>query len=876
MPLPSQPFIDQLAQATRDTSPERLRVALGENAPELATLMPALRQRYDDIADPPSLPPEQERHYLLNGVRQFLGRVTTGRPVVLLFEDLHWADESTLLLLEHLAGRLAEMPLLVIGTYRPADLASRPFTRSLTNLSRGRQAVEITLRTLTDEDVAVMLTNRAGMAPPRELVQLVLSETDGNPFFVEEVFSHLREAGKLFDADGRWRDGIAIGETEVPRGVQRVISRRLDQLGPTTRRVLSIAAVIGRTFSFDVLSSVSGCSEDELFDALEEVAPLRMIAEAPDTRDATYTFVHELLRQALLGDLSLPRRQRLHVRVADALEDDERRTHQSQRIQIANHLDLSGAAAPAERTVAALRAAGTVALDSYAFGEAMRSFDRALSYAEEDQLTQRVEIMALQAKALRGSGLMEEALSRLERALAEVPEMGPERAVLLLQRAQLLLDLFRASETLQDLSAVLDHHRTKGDRARELEVVLTLARARYVMSLDDRNFAPLARDSSEAAYRLAHELGDSRAVVRALLPTPWFMDYWPDYRSIAVANMEEATLLAVQVGDPDLTIEVRIAALRILGWSAPDSEVESLLETLEARRDPVRLKEHCFWMMWHTLWRSHLERCVEICDRGIELAAQLGSPPVQYGSIKAMALVELGRFDLVDAAIAQEVSDTGHPFGRAVAGLARVVYLDRIHAPEQASELALETLGNAAALMRVWLQQWMVSVLTSLRASAVRAGEAVPPGVVEAIAATSVQPLEVARVHWLLATGETDAAHAAIVAEISRLERFGQPARILPAEMLLVECHLDAGRTDDAEAVARNALGRAATLHQHSLTWKIRFLLARTLDAQGRGTEAEEQIALGTADVVMLAGRIDDAALRVGFIQRACPPVLRS
>ena len=190
--------------------------------------------------------------------------------------------------------------------------------------------------------------------------------------------------------------------------------------------------------------------------------------------------------------------------------------------------------------------------------------------------------------------------------------------------------------------------------------------------------------------------------------------------------------------------------------------------------------------------------------------------------------------------------------------------------------MALETLANATALMRVWLQQWMVSVLTSLRASAVRAGEAVPPGVVEAIAATSVQPLEVARVHWLLATGETDAAHTAIVAEISRLERFGQPARILPAEMLLVECHLDGGRTDDAEAVARNALGRAARLHQHSLTWKIRFLLARTLDAQGRGTEAEEQIALGTADVVMLAARIDDAALRVGFIQRACPPVLRS
>ncbi len=339
--------------------------------------------------------------------------------------------------------------------------------------------------------------------------------------------------------------------------------------------------------------------------------------------------------------------------------------------EIANHLELAGSASPPARTATALVASGQAALAALAFEDAFRLLGRAAAHIEHEDPDAWATAVALQATALRGSGRVAEALGALDAALGAVPATSPTRAAILLQRAQLLLELFRAEETLDDLDSLVEQHRLAGNRPAQLAALLALGRANWIMSLDRQEFGPPARATYEEAYRLAEELADRRAMVNALMTTVWFVDYWPDYAPIAEANAARAVELAREIGDPDLLIDAEFSTLRTLGPARVAAPAEELLARLEARRDPIRLKEHCFWMMWVYFGAAQFERCVTTCDRGIELAAQLGSPPVQYGSIKATALTRLGRFDEVARALGQEVTDDAHPFGRAHAQLAR-------------------------------------------------------------------------------------------------------------------------------------------------------------------------------------------------------------
>ncbi|MGH2727516.1 MAG: AAA family ATPase, partial [Actinomycetota bacterium] len=204
-PLPYAPVVEILETTIRGVSRETLLEAFGDAAPELARILPELRRLLPDLPPPLELPPEQERRYLFNCFAEFLERASHMQPLLFVLEDLHWADESTLLLLQHLAERLATMPILLIATYRDVELdVDRPLARRLEELVRRRLAHRIGLSRLPKEGVAAMIGALAGREPPETLVDAVFEETEGNCFFVEEVFQHLNEEGKLFDQAGNW------------------------------------------------------------------------------------------------------------------------------------------------------------------------------------------------------------------------------------------------------------------------------------------------------------------------------------------------------------------------------------------------------------------------------------------------------------------------------------------------------------------------------------------------------------------------------------------------------------------------------------------------------------------------------------------------
>ena len=390
---------------------ESFRRSLGDAASEIAKLMPELRRVYDDIPEPIELPPEQQRRYLFNGVYEVVKRLSADTPIVWLLDDLHWADESSLLLVEHLAPHLERLPILFLGTYRDVELeVGKPFEKVLAQLVRQRIGQRIALKRLSEDSVAQLLMAFSGSEPPRGFVDAIYHETEGNPFFVEEVFQHLSEEGKLFESDGSWKSDVRVDELEVPEGIRLVIGRRLERLTASTPRVLMDAAVIGRQFAVNILERVCGDDPDAFYDAIEEAETAKLIEPVSAGRETRYQFSHELIRHTLLSSLSLPKRQRVSVKVADALEKVYEGHLEEHAADLAHHLYEAGAAADAGRTIRFLRMAGESALAAAAADEAFYYFDTALSMEVEDE-RQKADLLFLRGNAYRGRGHWEKPLT---------------------------------------------------------------------------------------------------------------------------------------------------------------------------------------------------------------------------------------------------------------------------------------------------------------------------------------------------------------------------------------------------------------------------------------------------------------------------------
>ncbi len=316
------PFVEILENfVERSERPELLRAALGADGPELARLLPKLKKVVPELPLPVALPPPQARRHLFNSFFDFVTRVASTRPAVIILEDLHWADDSTLSLLDHIARRLADLPLMLICTYRDAEMNITPsLAGTLEALVRGRLATEVRLRLLPRGEVAAMLSSLSGKPAPEGLVAEIFAETEGNPFFVEELFHHLEDEDRLYDSAGRFRSKLQIGELDAPRSVRLVVARRVARLGRLTREIVAAASVIGRFFSFEVLQILYDDDADSILERLEEAEKAGLLVSVATGSQARFAFSHELIRQAVLSGLTAMRRQRLNLKVADAIE----------------------------------------------------------------------------------------------------------------------------------------------------------------------------------------------------------------------------------------------------------------------------------------------------------------------------------------------------------------------------------------------------------------------------------------------------------------------------------------------------------------------------------------------------------------------------
>jgi len=831
---PYQPLLDQISQVARLVPPENLRASLGENAPEVAKLMPELRQQFPDIGEPAELPPDQERRYLLNGVGDFVDRGARPQPMLLIYEDLHWADDSTCILIRHLADRLKESPVLIIGTYRDDELdTNRPFTKTLQELTRARLIDEVVLKCLDKEDVQQIIEGRARKTAPAELVELVFSETEGNPFFVEEVLRHLEEEGKLFDDSGEFTAGVEIKDTEVPRSLRLVIGERLARVSDTCRTVLTSAAVAGRTFSFDLLLRVNAkFDEDDVLDALEEADAASLVEDMSRDREARYGFVHEQIRQTLLAELSFPRRQRLHLRIGNALEELCGDRADEQAGELSYHFLRAGQAAETDRTVNYLCLAAQRALDSLAFEDALKRVEAGLEFAEGEAAGRLHRVRGM---ALSGVGRIDEAMATYDEAIA-LAETADDADAIILTRCRMLLDVWRGSEAVGDLERLLEREQAQGDRPGELEARRWLARAYYVMSLDNRGWGEKALAAYDEAIALARELGNDRTLGHALVSTAQFVDYDRSYFNQAEANLEEAQTIAERIGDEDLKIDVATARLNTVFNDARDAFGEVVLEKLLVRRDPIRLNAHYFRMMWSALAAARLERCVEICDAGTELAYRIGTLPVQYPTIKAIALLELGRFDDAHTAVNEEIADEDHRFGAALQKLGELQYLLDCAVFDEAFDKTPHVVEESKALSRVWMLNWVANALAHvtpyLDADGVRRAHAL-------IESTDMPLGRTGQSSLALAEGDLDRARTLGTGKRDAETEVREARLLLATRERYAQILVAAGAWGEASAEIDHAIPASREAQLRQILWRLLALKAMVARAGKDDTAAE-------------------------------------
>jgi predicted ATPase/DNA-binding CsgD family transcriptional regulator len=407
---------------------------------------------------------------LFGQVRSHLRDAAARQPLLLIFEDQHWADYDSLSLLRYLARSLRELPMLIVATYRDVELTAQyPLYRALPQLVREARPTRIGLRRLEDEAIDRMVSDRYPLSDDdrTRLVGHLVRYAEGNPFFTEELLRALEHdaaltpppAGELGE---RWSLS-SLTEIQVPLLIRQIIDQRLAWLEDEARSLLQIAAVIGNELSLSIWRQVAGITEDDLSLAIEQALDAQLLVET--TRYDGLRFSHALIRESLYDSMVLPRRRAWHRRIGEALAE----SHDPDPDAVAHHFQR----ARDPRAAKWLMQAGERAARANAVQDAIERYEHALQLLEQDRdaeaLADRAWLLCNLAEAYRYTD-PKIALDYLDRAQAIVARLDDRAlaAVVLWSRAR--VRGFLAENTLADLNAAVAayYDLTPDDRNRVL------------------------------------------------------------------------------------------------------------------------------------------------------------------------------------------------------------------------------------------------------------------------------------------------------------------------------------------------------------------------------------------------------------------------
>jgi tetratricopeptide (TPR) repeat protein len=491
-----QPFVEAVRQYVAGSPDAVLAHDAAAGVTHLDVLAPEIRKRVPHLVTPSDVSAEGQRFQLFESLVALVGAIASRQPVLLVLDDLHWADKATLLMLRHLLRAALPARLLVVGTYRDTEAdASQPLQELLAELRNERDVTRMPLRGLEAAAVGRVLQAWTDRLPATSAVATIRDGTEGNPFFIVEALQHLVETGQLAKLEA----GSTVGTLGLPEGVKETIGRRVARLGSDVGRVLTWGAVVGRDFPAALLGALGEFLESTLLDALDTARRAGLIVEVPAAADR-YSFTHALVRETLYDGLSGLRRARAHLKVAETLE----RTAPAGRLplaDLAHHYLLGATAGDPARAVDFCVRAGEHAASRLAQEEAARFYlmaMQALELVPDHGQDRMAELAARRGQAFAAIGQWAQSREAYERAIDYLADRNPER------RAEILLDLAMAAFWQLE---------TKGMR-RLAEEALALAEPIGRRDLEAKALAWIARERQAEGFLEEAITFDRQALAR--------------------------------------------------------------------------------------------------------------------------------------------------------------------------------------------------------------------------------------------------------------------------------------------------------------------------------------------------------------------------
>src|SRR6059036_528644 len=648
---PYWPWVQVIRALLQGVPAEELRPAVGAGAPYLVPLVPELGERFRDLPALSTSPrSEHAGFYLFDAVATLLRSAAQRTPLVLVLDDLQWADAPSLLLLQFLAHELRDVRILLLGTYREVEVRQAPAVAEILG-ALGRDGHHVPLRGLGEEEVRRFLEETIGRSPAPVLVRAVHRETEGNPFFVDEIV-RLLVAERALER----HEDPSPGRFPVPQGVREAIRRRLAPLPPPAREALALASVVGREFDLAILHRACGLDPEALLETLGPALAREIVVREPGGV-GRYRFAHALIRETLYEELGPAERIRLHGQIGEVLEEVHRTDPTPHLTALAHHFLEAAPARGADKALVYSTRAGRHAAASLAYEAAAAHFQSALEVlglARPGDERERCELLLargdVQWKSGDGRGAREtfQQAAEIARRIGDAP---------LLARSALGF-AGEGSRLLWVRSEVVDQPRIElleealyrlgdGDPGLRAQLLARLAINLYWAPEPERVLA-----LSEEALTLARQLGDP-GLLAAVLRARWIALWRPEGAAERLAIADEIVRLGERTADRELALLGR--RFRIVGFLeqgdvvAADREIEAWAQIAGELRQPRYLTDLAMWRATRAIMDGRFAEGEEHARRALELGER--EPEVEPAMRHAvqMAVLQFHRGQLEHA-----------------------------------------------------------------------------------------------------------------------------------------------------------------------------------------------------------------------------------